>query len=1159
MKRYLSILIGVLMLLTLLIGCSSQGNTGDRDQNQPSGAEQKPLEISWWIPTGEDATYYSSYEENPAVRYLESLTYQGKKIKLRFTVPIAGAEAENFNTLLATESYDDIMTMTYSTVSAAELYEDGVIYDLTDYVETYMPNYLAVLNANPMLHDQLYCSVNGEKKILTLCSVTDGTIANFMGWLYRRDWVAKYGTNPATGQAFTYGYTDPNDPDSWHDDIVFPSGGTDPVYISDWEWMFGIFEKALQDLKISDGYSVSIFYKGYLEDGSLFTAFGGGAPLWYRDKDGNAAFNGDSESMKSYLSCLHAWYEKGWLDKAFAEHSSDQAYSVDSSKVHSGKVGMWVGRRAEVGNAMDMGDEYTSGVMVYAARQPINDMYGAKETRNQTPYSLYQNSRIRGTQTVSTKVAEENLPALLTFLDYFYSPEGGALLALGLTEEQVRAIDDPTYAKFNIPYGYKINTLADGTVEYERHPVSVEDNDLATALAGKRLPIGYYGPGIIPAMNRGYGYYANLALAQWDYYENTGYPDKTTTELFTAEESSTFSKVHANVDTYMSTTIPKFINGKSDLNGSDWTDYKKMLKKYGPQKVTDIYQKYFSAFPKKEAEASEKTSQEPSPFQDIAGTYTCMVYTSENKQGVDEFFHNVFLRGLNPATQTNTLVLKEDGTYEYTKLFSGSSSSHAKDGSIILETVFYGLYNAEDSVVLLNYPDEAVWKHDWAFYSSYVTSSSGTATDGDMIEGVMYPRYYFAGKYYAENPETEKNPIAVTVNQSDHSFIYGGDAANIIPAEGKEQEVSGSPCAVHRWNALTGRCKICGAACEHPMWNTEEGQCLTCKMHCDHETGKHDQQQHCIVCGKMVPHHFFNGVCDCGVKAPYGFECEETPSEYKVPCSEKGTVERLEYGTYAYDNQGNKGNAVTKACYVYLPYGYDETKPYNVLYLYHGTSSSETYWFGMENMEKNAKAAYGEDSCPTLSVLDHLIQNGEMEPTLVVTPTLYTNGAKIDEDVLHYEIVNDLIPAVESRYSTYAGRNVSSESLIASRRHRAMGGLSAGSRLTRTTLPYVQEYMSWFASMSRTGDLTPNYFDAVKKKAEQGYAIDMYYHGIGFSDEYYMEQKSFVQEMFQLDPNGEVFTEKNLVFVDKNENKHTFRSWLSDLYNIGRVFFKDAK
>lgn len=51
---------------------------------------------------------------------------------------------------------------------------------------------------------------------------------------------------------------DAGDPDSWADDVVFPGGGTDPVYISDWEWTFGIFETAMEALGITDSYCVSV-------------------------------------------------------------------------------------------------------------------------------------------------------------------------------------------------------------------------------------------------------------------------------------------------------------------------------------------------------------------------------------------------------------------------------------------------------------------------------------------------------------------------------------------------------------------------------------------------------------------------------------------------------------------------------------------------------------------------------------------------------------------------------------------------------------------------------------------------------------------------------------------------------------------------------------
>lgn len=555
------------------------------------------VQITWWIPRGEDSTYYMSYDENPAVRYLETMQFNGHNIDLTFTVPISGSERDNFNTLMMTEDYKKVFDMSFCTSSPAELLEDGVIWDLTPYMEEYMPHYMEIIRADESLTPYVYNSINGERKILSLYSITAETLGNFMGLNYRRDWVAKYGTNPQTGAAFTYGYTDPSDYNTYYDDVVFPSGGSDPVYISDWEWMFEIFDKAIIDLGITDGYCISTYYKGYNEAGGGFaSAFGGGTQMWYRDQNGNAQFAGDTESMKAYLEMMNNWYQKGWLDKHFAEHTSDQAFAVDASKMNSGKVGAFIGRRGNTGGQMDNGDKFTSGIMIYGARPAINDVYGSDAVKNIEPFSLYQYSHLRGNLCISKKASEEELKVIMSLLDYLYTEEGGCLLAFGLTQEQNEVLQDPTYAKYNLTEGaFHRETLADGTTAYHRDAKLLDDNDLASAMAAKRLTIGYYSPGFVPALNESYTKCALQAMGEWDYYYNTGYIDQALQNQFTSDEAATYSKVYANVDTYMAQNIPQFITGVKKVNGVDWDNYVKMVNKYSPKKVTAIYQRIFDS------------------------------------------------------------------------------------------------------------------------------------------------------------------------------------------------------------------------------------------------------------------------------------------------------------------------------------------------------------------------------------------------------------------------------------------------------------------------------------------------------------------------------------------------------------------------------------
>lgn len=93
---------------------------------------------------------------------------------------------------------------------------------------------------------------------------------------------------------------------------------------------------------------------------------------------------------------------------------------------------------------------------------------------------------------------------------------------------------------------------------------------------------------------------------------------------------------------------------------------------------------------------------------------------------------------------------------------------------------------------------------------------------------------------------------------------------------------------------------------------------------------------------------------------------------------------------------------------------------------------------------------------------------------LIVLPT-YNNTSGSDSgdyslalqltDRFHNELVNDLVPAVESRYSTYA-EDTTREGLADSRDYRGFGGFSMGSVNTWCTFRYALDYFRYFMPMS---------------------------------------------------------------------------------------------
>lgn len=75
-----------------------------------------------------------------------------------------------------------------------------------------------------------------------------------------------------------------------------------------------------------------------------------------------------------------------------------------------------------------------------------------------------------------------------------------------------------------------------------------------------------------------------------------------------------------------------------------------------------------------------------------------------------------------------------------------------------------------------------------------------------------------------------------------------------------------------------------------------------------------------------------------------------------------------------------------------------------------------------------------------------MTENGDMAPTIVVSPSYNygnptPNYADADPycEALPQELVNDLMPVVESRYRTYS-QSTDAAGLEASREHRAIGG-----------------------------------------------------------------------------------------------------------------------
>jgi enterochelin esterase-like enzyme len=198
---------------------------------------------------------------------------------------------------------------------------------------------------------------------------------------------------------------------------------------------------------------------------------------------------------------------------------------------------------------------------------------------------------------------------------------------------------------------------------------------------------------------------------------------------------------------------------------------------------------------------------------------------------------------------------------------------------------------------------------------------------------------------------------------------------------------------------------------------------------------------------------------------PVPQELDIIPEAYYQPADQQGTLTDLYYDTYESFSYKEKTEPLQKHAVVYLPYGYSKDQKYDVFYLMHGGWGDENMTLGTPNSPSTFK-----------NVIDHAIAAGEMRPLIIVCPT-YNNTNENGRDSANFslamqltenypnELINDLIPAVEGTYSTYAA-SISNDDLVASRDHRGFGGFSMGSVATWRSFQYGLDYFRYFLPMS---------------------------------------------------------------------------------------------
>ncbi len=611
--------------------------------------------FTWWLVSG-DPYYYLEYEDNPVIDYIsKNVQFEGsdgemQNISFDFTTPASteAARQDWDNKMQSPDRLENVLDPTMAQLN--ELYENDIIIDLTPYVTDpeVMPNLSAYLEANPDIANLLMTTVEEDGQIVqkylgipSVNEVVDDELQSF-GYNYRRDWLLKYGTqpdyyyspmgavageepvkqgeNPDGGKPFEGGHftvnddgTERNDPVSlntdlpeganglsWEDDLLFPSGFRTPVYVSDWQWMFEIYETAMAAEGIEGSYMISQFYPGYNANGDLVSGFGGGGVLWYKEEaDGvmTAKFGATETGFRAYLECMNNWYNEKWVDNGFNTNSGVPFYEIDNADVGRGLIPVWMGNANRMGTRMvsdQTGFEHTAGAIVSLAAMPINDIpaydgnpattdYTVQATEEQAqaamsggtgsdymlqiPTCLYQSERASISAVITKQTAEQkDIVLLMRFFDYLFSEEGSRLITMGLNAEE--AADSDIYQQNGLSGGAYTDN-GDGTYTYVK---AMEESiaDMRAAMSGNRLPGLKMNSKIRYTYPETYQYERH----QWTKYEATGFIQGLLGNQRTTEEADLIEDVRVNLENnFLYRNVYKFITGETPLDNASWISF----------------------------------------------------------------------------------------------------------------------------------------------------------------------------------------------------------------------------------------------------------------------------------------------------------------------------------------------------------------------------------------------------------------------------------------------------------------------------------------------------------------------------------------------------------------------------------------------------------
>lgn len=338
----------------------------------------EPFTIAYPEITMDNATFYKEMAERT-------------NVNVEITGIIAFQATENFNLMVASGEYCDMIGRfaTFYTAGLDAGIDNGVIVDMSEFMDEYMPNYSYALQTNDTFRRDCTTAEGRVGAANSLYKISEG---EQIGPVIRQDWLDDLGLD----MPVTY--------DEYYDVLkAFQNAGHEGALALRWD---GINSGNY----LAAGFGAAGFY----DDTEVAVPF--------LNIDGTVVFGAMEDGYREYLQLMADWYAEGLIYQDFFSLNT----STYPENLSNGTFGISV---------IDRG-QFTATQLALEAVDPNADLVGLKDARQNADEVLhiqYIDQTVSDGYSISTSC--ENVEVAAKYLDYLYTEEGSILAGYGVEGE----------------------------------------------------------------------------------------------------------------------------------------------------------------------------------------------------------------------------------------------------------------------------------------------------------------------------------------------------------------------------------------------------------------------------------------------------------------------------------------------------------------------------------------------------------------------------------------------------------------------------------------------------------------------------------------------------------------------------------------------------